>query len=421
MAPARAENYGDFNYTATNSAVTITKYTGSETNVIIPDSILDEPVISIGTGAFQNCTNLVNVTIGNGVTNIGNSAFFGCRRLTNVAIPGSVANIGNEAFFNCTNLTCLNISNGVTRIGDLTFYNCTSLTHLTIPNSITAIGADAFFGCSGLGSITIPGSVSSIGMETFSYCAGLTNVTIPNSVTNIGDWAFESCTGLTNITIPDSVTNIGDWAFTGCNRLKSVTIGNSVTRLGVWAFSYCGKLVSVFFEGDAPASVSTGLFSSASQVTVYYRVGTSGWGDAFAGRPTAPWEQAGYQEWAQAVGLLEKFPNASAEADDADQDRMTNLQEMLAGTDPTKPDSVLRFESGPRLEDLVDDDKTPAGSDQLALFIQTVVGMKYMVQSINTLGESWQTEAIVTATTTQKRILVPKPANQGFFRVVVAP
>jgi hypothetical protein len=420
ISPARADTYGDFTYTATNASVTITKYGGSETNVTIPDSILDEPVISIGTGAFQNGTNLVNVTIATNITNIGNSAFFGCRRLMNITIPGSVVVIGDEAFFNCISLTQLNLSNGVTRIGDLAFYNCSSLTNFTIPNSVTSMGADAFFGCSGLTSVTIPNSVSSIGIETFTYCAGLTNVTIPSSVTNIGDSAFESCIGLTNIIIPNSVTNVGDWAFSRCTGLKSTTIGNSVTRLGVWAFSYCSKLVSVYFEGDAPTSVSSGLFSSANQVTVYYRSGTTGWDATFAGRPTALWVPT-YQEWAQAVGLLDRFPNASAESDDADHDGLNNLQEMLAATDPTNPNSVLKFETAPRPNDLADADKTPIGSGQHALYLQTVPGKNYEVQSVTAFDGTWQTETNVTATTTQRRVLVDKPAKQGFYRVVLVP
>ena len=55
------------------------KYSGS---VVIPEEVTDGDetlkVTRIGEWAFNNCTNLVSVTIPNGVTSIGNFAFYGC-------------------------------------------------------------------------------------------------------------------------------------------------------------------------------------------------------------------------------------------------------------------------------------------------------------------------------------------------------
>ena len=71
-------------------------------------------VTSIGTSAFNNCTNLTSVTIPNSVTSIGDYAFNGCYNvvnytgLTSVTIPSSVTSIGENAFFNCTALTIVN-------------------------------------------------------------------------------------------------------------------------------------------------------------------------------------------------------------------------------------------------------------------------------------------------------------------------
>lgn len=420
MTSGRAETFGDYTYATNDFAATITKYMGPGGDVVIPEAILEKPVTGIGTGAFQNCTNLENVTLANGVTNIGSAAFFGCSRLATVVIPGRALVIGDAAFFNCTNLATMNLSNGVTRIGNLAFHSCISLRNFTIPDTVTNIGPDAFFGCSGLTDIRIPNGITSIDAETFAYCSGLTNVVIPNSVTSIGSGAFESCIGLTNITIPNSVTNVGDWAFTRCTGLRSVTFGNRINRLGVWAFSFCSKLASVYFEGNTPTSVSSGLFSSANQVTVYYRAGTTGWEATFADRPTAEWMPT-YAEWARLVGLADRYPSLSSEGDDPDMDGLSNLAEMQAGTDPRDPKSVLRFENGARPEDLVEADKTTVETGQFAVYLQTVPGKHYNIQSVRLLGGAWQSETNITATTTQKRVILNKNEDRACFRAVLSP
>ncbi|MBR3707612.1 MAG: leucine-rich repeat protein, partial [Lentisphaeria bacterium] len=41
----------------------------------------------IGRGAFEGCSNLVNITIPDRVTSIGNAAFRGCSNLKTLTIP----------------------------------------------------------------------------------------------------------------------------------------------------------------------------------------------------------------------------------------------------------------------------------------------------------------------------------------------
>ena len=61
-------------------------------------------VTSIGTGAFQECTNLTSITLPEGLTYISNGGFSGCTSLTEVTIPSTVTSIGMGAFNDCTNL-----------------------------------------------------------------------------------------------------------------------------------------------------------------------------------------------------------------------------------------------------------------------------------------------------------------------------
>ena len=75
------------------------EYTGS---VTIPESVTYSgktySVTSIGNWAFEGCSGLTSVVIGNSVTSIGNYAFRGCSGLTSIEISNRVTSIGNGAF-----------------------------------------------------------------------------------------------------------------------------------------------------------------------------------------------------------------------------------------------------------------------------------------------------------------------------------
>ena len=72
-----------------------------------------------------------------------------------------------------SDILSVSLPEGLTSIGGGAFENCSSLTSIILPNSVTSIGDNAFYGCS-LTSITLPNSVTSIGGEAFSSCAQVT-------------------------------------------------------------------------------------------------------------------------------------------------------------------------------------------------------------------------------------------------------
>ena len=337
--------WNPYNSTTTNGTITITGYAGSGGALTIPNTINGIPVNCVGSGAFSNCASLTSVTIPNSVTNIANYAFYDCYNLTGVYFEGNAPSLGGTNVFSgdggatvyylpgttnwgatfgglptvllpytftTTNgtititgyigsggaVTIPSIINGlpVTSIGDEAFLNCTSLTSVTIPNSVTNIGDYAFYWCTSLASVTIGNGVTDIGYSAFVDCLSLTSVTIPNSVASIGDFAFFQCTGLTGITINNGVTNIGNYVFYDCTNLTSVMIPASVTGIGNGAFENCGSLSGVYFEGNAPCIGGSNVFSNTDNATVYYLLGTTGWGAAFGGCPVAQWSPQGTGE-----------------------------------------------------------------------------------------------------------------------------
>ncbi len=207
----------------------------------------------------------------------------------------TVTSIGRNAFNGCTGLTSITIGNSVTSIGDWAFYGCNGLTSISIPNSVTSIGDWAFEFCEGLTSIDIPNSVKSIGRGAFLCCTGLTSITIPNSVTSIGDGAFGYCTGLTSIDIPNSVTSIGNSAFGRCGGLTSITIPNSVTSIGDAAFGNCNELTNIYAKRTNPAAYKCKVNIDGKYWT-FYNIPSNCTlhvprGCASKYRNTAPWNQ----------------------------------------------------------------------------------------------------------------------------------
>jgi hypothetical protein len=269
---------------------TITDYTASYTDIVIPSSFnvdgTDVNVTTIGDYAFSS-NDLTSVTIPTNVTYIGlkafssnsltsvtfedNSfiryisfyAFDGNSDLTSITLPSN-ANFGFDGYKDSEGVSYeaeAEIENfKIGYIADLPVHTLTlddvdfdavtgtisdytgGYANIVIPSSLEVNGSDV--------------SVTTIGKRAFSDNT-LTDVIIPNSVTDIGDYAFTN-NSLMVVTIPDGVDAIGTYVFYS-NSLESVTIPNSVTYIGYNSFAY-NSLTSI----EIPNSVTYIVFGAFS-------------------------------------------------------------------------------------------------------------------------------------------------------------
>ena len=234
-----------FDFSAQGDTLTITKYTGSDSDVIIPSEVWSP----------DGCTMFR-------VTSIGQRAFWGCNSLVSITIPDSITRIDSEAFSYCKSLINISIPSSISGISSGLFSECISLISITIPDSIISIGSSSFSGCTSLTDITIPDSVISIGECAFERCESLLSITVPNSVRNIGRYAFSYCKALTSIILPDSITEVDAGIFRGCESLANIAISDSIIRSAVKAFLNCDTLANVI-RYDSCISIAD--FDAASE------------------------------------------------------------------------------------------------------------------------------------------------------------
>ena len=109
-------------------------YTGGS-ELIVPDTVDGQTVISVSDKCFENCTSLTSVVLPNTVTSIGKEAFRGCTALRGIRIPDSVNRIGIEAFRDCTALEAVCLSDSVTYIGPGAFRACDQLYYILFSGS----------------------------------------------------------------------------------------------------------------------------------------------------------------------------------------------------------------------------------------------------------------------------------------------
>lgn len=286
--------YTYFNEENNRTEAVIQGYRGSDSDVVIPNSIDGFVVTAISMYAFSGRSDLASITIPSTIQSIGEDAFLECDGLKKVYVssiedwckidfPYSEANplsIGADLYVDNKLVTDVTIPDGVKSIGKYAFYGYSSLKSISFPSSIRSIGESAFDDCPNLDEVYATniedwckikfGDMLSnpIFYARKIYIDGelATDITIPKGITKICDYAFENCETITNVVIPNSVISIGNSAFSGCSNLKNISIPNSVVNIEKGAFSSCFNLEEVEIP-DGIKFIKYGTFAFCENLT----------------------------------------------------------------------------------------------------------------------------------------------------------
>ncbi len=267
------------------------------TSVVIPDGV------TVGEGAFRDCTKLASVKIGNNVklgtdafrynnmmygnytsdfyeveekgvkkkvyyyvylspltsleignnVEIGDSAFYGCAKLTSITL-GEGAKIGNYSFYNACSLTDIDLSK-VVSIGNYAFSGDVLYEYLDSNMSVVRQREDGSYYYSYHAPLFTEinlSSLKSLGMEAFAHAQKLVKVTLGEFIKTVPQRAFANCGALEEINL-ESVEIIGTEAFSETSIKKIELV--SIKEIGKYAFVYVDALKEIYFgttEGIVP-------------------------------------------------------------------------------------------------------------------------------------------------------------------------
>jgi hypothetical protein len=247
-------------YETNGEEITITGYSGTEKNVIIPSAIDGKSVTKIAYRSFADNDMIESIVLPDTIETLEWQAFSGCSSLKEFTVPVKVKRLSPNLFSNCTSLEKITLNEGLTDISAQVFENCVSLKEIFLPESLESIEAYAFEGCTGIKEISIYKNVNSISSEgnPFYLCTSLEriNVDIENEYCHsTGDCLIKTGTkelvsGCNNSQIPTdgSVERIGARAFYGMNGLKEINISVSIKKILNDAFSGCGSVETIIVD-----------------------------------------------------------------------------------------------------------------------------------------------------------------------------
>ena len=274
---------------------------------------------SLGRYCFKGCTELVKVTLNDGLEEICEEAFREDKVLAEIVnfFPDSLKTIGVYAFYQCYALSGSAVANGLTRIDDRAFHSCSSLKGFDCGGStLETVCLSAFYKNTALESVILPNTIMNIGNSVFYGCTSLTNFSpllppaltvLGNTTTSMNDRPFYDCPIQGHVVSPSTLTNLLSYSFRGAHIESFTSPKKGLRSIGQYAFSQCSNLTNVMLSADLESIGGDWLYHVAStgSAHVWFRnlpanLPGNLWGNTTAQHITIhlPWsQQDAWREW----------------------------------------------------------------------------------------------------------------------------
>ena len=293
---------GDWEYKINDTdtgenTISIVKYYGNETDLIVPDEIDGKTVTEIAQKAIGQ-TSLYTISLPKTLTYIGDSDFSHAKNLTSIEVRDS--EYGKTRFWTDENgvlygyvdhhtdvdkttynkyleLLCYpsakseksyTVNDKVTAIGSSAFSNCFYLEEINLGNGVRKLGVAAFKNCMSIQSITIPKNVQKIGYNVAYFCDKLAAYHVDEQNENYCDIdgvlytkdksklvIYPKAKKLTDqiYTVDPACKEIEGMAFDYAAGLKEIKLPDGLTTIGRYAFLCCEQLEKL----QIPETVTT--------------------------------------------------------------------------------------------------------------------------------------------------------------------
>lgn len=240
--------YNGMTFIVGDQELLLTSYSGTDSQIEVPEKIDGYTVTTIGNNAFKNNTQLKSIKLPDTINDIGVSAFQNTG-LVSFDVPENVTNISMNTFADCINLEKINLSDNVSYMYLSAFAN-------TKVDPCSLVKGDMIFSYNGISYNAMDGEICVLGIEPCEKKLIKDNVVIPDNfngfpVTRISDSAFSrDSNGIKSFTLPDSIYDIGESAFFYITTLESINIPKNVSVIQKETFRKCSKLSDVKFHDD---------------------------------------------------------------------------------------------------------------------------------------------------------------------------
>ena len=238
---------------------------------------------SLGRYCFKGCTELVKVTLNDGLEEICEDAFREDKVLAEIVnfFPDSLKSIGIRAFDSCTALSGTAVANGLETMENRAFIYCNALQGFDCGrSSLAKVDTSTFYKDTALETVVLPDTVTDISSGAFYQCTSLTNFTplLPPALQALGtpsnnDRPLYDCPILGHVVSPHTLTNLLSNSFRGTHIESFTSPRKGLRSIGEYAFSRCPNLTNVVLSADLESISANWLYNVAStgEAHVWFR------------------------------------------------------------------------------------------------------------------------------------------------------